>query len=329
MRQHIPATLAFVASALLSATLPAQNSTPVIGYYKVNVPAGDTAWVYGFVSKTDFQGVSTGASGLTLMQSTASWAPGQFANGYYVELLEGSAANIALDIIANTATSLTVDSLPSGYVLPVGVKYCIRKHATLGTAFPASSGFGAFDSVTLYNYISDPLDPDYGQTLEESYTWSGSFWRRLGQNSNDVIIKPGQGFIISAGDSRTIVFGASSVNCVKTTPTRIPVFASADIQYVGLVNPLVSSQSPTFYQLGQMGLIESLSVFDSIAVYLNDGSFGGEVAYTRATAAGVPIMKNIETNQNANDVNMPAGPAFVITVGGDRYYTQPVLHPAQ
>ena len=118
------------------------SATPVIGYYKFDVPAGNTTWVSGFVTKKDFQGQATsvvgGALTSTINQTGANWVPGAF-NLHYVELLDGAWAGLTLEIQGNSASALTVEgnlgAPPAGFGIAQNVQYCIRKHATLGTLF--------------------------------------------------------------------------------------------------------------------------------------------------------------------------------------------------
>ena len=52
-----------VTLASLALALPAvaqSSSTPVIGFYKFNVPTGNSIWTSGFITKTEFQGASEG-----------------------------------------------------------------------------------------------------------------------------------------------------------------------------------------------------------------------------------------------------------------------------
>src|SRR6186997_1294032 len=89
-----------LAATLLSqgANAQATSATPVVGYYKFDVPAGTSTWVCGFVTKKDFQGAATstapgapvGGEPTTVITQTGASFP---AFGlHYVEILSGGPA---------------------------------------------------------------------------------------------------------------------------------------------------------------------------------------------------------------------------------------------
>lgn len=335
MRQYIPAILAFVATALFPAALSAQNSTPIIGYYKVNAPAGVSYWTNTLVTKTEFQGQATSITGgvttSTVNQTAAGWSAGAF-NLHYIEILDGPWAGLAFDVIGNSTTSLTIQGNlgPSGYNLSSNVKYCVRKHATLGGIFKRGAGLGAYsDVITVVDdtgaagkyYYSDDTEAGHIVALDGV------------TNRDNVIIYPGQGIILNLTGARTLVFGSGEVCYVKTTPTKVPLYRNV-VSFVGRMNPVVSrnalgdglgalevarlngqelgligsnlgSYSDVVTTFGRVG-----GIFAKTGTYFYDGDTGSLV-----TVLGEPV--------DSSKV-LPNGVAFTIKpLGNDRFYTQP------
>lgn len=266
-------------------------STPVVGMYRFNVPAGATAWINAFVTKIEFQGVATsvtagadlpdGAPATLLTLAGAGWTPNAWGGLFYVEILTGPAAGRVLDIEGNTADTLTLRG-----VVPAGTpSFCIRKHATLGSLFRNGAGLAAnSDTVTLYS--------DAGAV---SAFFNGTDWIDPSPGAvnpvNDRVVYPGHGFVIAAAGEREVTFGGSGVSFVKTGPVRVNLYRSSAFNLVGPLNPLVatSPSDPLFNTLGRLtpgefGIagaltpfsdvayrIETDGTFDVLAVYVSDG----------------------------------------------------------
>jgi hypothetical protein len=324
--------IGFAAAALLSGSAPAQtsSSTPTIGYYRFNVPAGNSAWVSGFVTKKDFQGQATsitgGAVNSTINQTGANWTAGAF-NLHYVEILDGTQIGLVLDIVGNSASSLTVmgDIGPSGFNLAQNVKYCIRKHATLGTLFKDGAGLAAFsDLVTLFKHD--------GSVSVNLYDGAGGFvdGNDFVTPTSNSIIYPGQGFVITATGASQLTFGGNDVSYVKTTPTKIPVYAGK-INLVGLIDPLVATSPtdplfPSQTTLGTMGFNASgFSPFsDLITTYAIDGSILASGVFI---VDGTNVLDGSDFVTNRNNFPVVVGHSFTVAPDSDKYYVAPVLHP--
>ena len=315
-----------LASTMLVKVASAQSSsTPVIGYYKFDVPTGNSAWVSGFVTKKDFQGVPTsvvaGATS-TINQTGANF--GSFPI-HYIEIISGPKAGLILDILSNTSGSITVDADTAALGLTGSETYAVRKHATLGTLFAGGAGLAAgSDNVTIF-------DTTGGSVV---YSYNGAGWEDAltGDPGDDAIIYPGQGFVITNGSASSVqvTFGGNEVSYVKTGPTTVATYAAAT-NLVGLVNPLVSTapSDPIFATaqngLGSLGLVASLTPgSDQIGTLSLDGSLGLTGVYTNNGS-------NIEdalSGDDATAVPVRNGAAFTITPGGaDVSVTLPQLHP--
>ncbi len=313
-----------------------QSATPVIGYYKITAPAGNTAWTAGFVTRNLFQGQATslasGSPHSVLTQANASWTPGDFSS-HYVEFLDDPDtpatepwAGLILDIVANTANTLTIQGATTAFSgLGATPKYVVRKHTTLGTLFPNGAGLSAYnDVVTLYG--AD------GTLIQSLYDGAGSFVDALDfvTPTSDAIIYPGQGFIITVDSARTITFGSGEASYLKTGPTKIPVY-SGQFNLLGPVTPLVATDPadplyPSSLPLSQTGVLASdlSSYSDLITLYSHDGTISTTGVYT---VDGSSVIDTIDFFTNADAVPFFRGRAISLTPDSDKYFHAPVLHP--
>ena len=333
MNRPFPKLFIGLATAMLLGVADAQtpSSTSAIGFYKFDVPAGQSAWVCGFVTKKDFQGQATStAPGAPLPDSTptteitqsgATWAVDGF-NLHYVEILTAGAQQGAiLDVVSNTANTVTVKGSVTG--API---YCVRKHATLGAIFTDSSILEAYsDSVSVYN--SDNTLSSYYATGVNGEWLADDF----STPANDAIIYPGQGFVIAATNPVLLTIGGGDVSYVKTGPTQIPVYRG-QTNFVGLINPLVATSpsdplvspvplisTPTtaggYSTLGSFGLTSSglQDYSDSITLYAQGGNLNPAGAYY---TAGSDILAD-DFSTIANDTLLRNGYAFIVSVEND------------
>jgi hypothetical protein len=283
-----------LASTMLAQVASAQtsSSTPVIGYYKFDVKAGNSAWVSGFVSKKDFQGAATSmTAGATSVINQTGASFGSFAL-HYVEILSGPKTGLILDIVSNTGNSITVDGNTASLGLTGTETYAVRKHATFKTLFPVGSGLAEFeDSITLEN-------SDGTQTVAyfDGVNWVDQLSAEL---ADDTIVYPGQGVMITALADRVVTFGGNEVSYVKTGPTIVPVYALAN-NFVGVINPLVntapSATATDFTTLGNYGLSNETTGIepfaDSVAVFSTDGLFNTVNVYY---SDGVNVINSVSS----------------------------------
>ncbi|MGI8601508.1 MAG: hypothetical protein ACR2OZ_00750 [Verrucomicrobiales bacterium] len=325
----------FAASAFLASPATAQgtsSSTPVIGYYKFNTPNGPSLWTSGFVTRKEFQGQATsvtpGASS-TINQTGAGWTAGAF-NLHYVEILDGLQAGLVLDILGNSATSLTVDGEagPAGFNLAQTVKYAVRKHSTLGSIFKGGAGgLSPFeDSITLFyddgskkSFYYDDTAP--GQIVADD----------LATNKDNEIVYPGQGMLLNTLGTRQLTFGGNDVSYVKESPTKVPLYGGK-INLAGLVNPVVAAtplgavaaNEATPVNAPAYGLVDSglVEFEDEIAHFgLNpQGNFARLGLYYYDQAADTIVDATTFAPVTAPIAN---GTALLLKPSGNRYFTQP------
>jgi hypothetical protein len=306
-------------SVLLGQVANAQTSstTPVIGYYKFDVPVGNTAWVCGFVTKKDFQGAATSmtAGANSVINQTGAAFPA-FAL-HYVEILSGTKAGLILDIVSNTATTITVEGNTTTLGLTGTETYCVRRHATLGTVFQGGAGLTAGgDNVTLFDSLGG----------SSTHSYNGLNWEDAlsGDPSDNAIIYPGQGFVITNGTvaTETVTFGGNDVSYVKSGPTMVPIYTVAT-NLIGLINPLVGTAPTDVSTLGAMNLTASLTTGSDQVGTL---SLNGLLSLTGVYTNNGVNMEDALTGDDASGITVRNGAAFSVT-GTDKLIKLPQLHP--
>ena len=154
--------------------------------------------------------------------------------------------------------------------------------------------------------------------------------------SDDVVIYPAQGVMLSVAFAKTLTFGGGSLSYVKSTPTKIPVYKGV-VNIVGSMNPIVASSPLTntlasgeSVSIGSLGLTTSgLSEYeDEIIVYGMSGGSFKKVGPTYYTDDSTHDIVNGDGTVFSSSVTIPNGTAFLIRPAlTDKIFTQPVLHP--
>lgn len=349
MSRPFPKLFIGLAVALLLAEAPAQttSSTPAIGFYKFNVPQGQSAWSCAFVAKVEFQGQASAmptVSGqtMTITQTGAGWTVDQFnefPGSHYIEILEngGRADEVGwiLDIVGNQAASIGV-TVPSGYTLPASgsFRYLVRKHATLGSVFPNGNGLGAGeDLIQIYKpalVSGDLVDLETNGLYLGDGNW-GDINDPEGISLNNFVIKPCQGFVLyTAVPRNNVVMGGGAISYVKNGATQIQVNATFT-NYVGGMNPLValnpSSPAPSdtipmsssgLFSLAPGDDVMTLPSIDGFMVDLSLFIHDGSTIYDYYSA-------DPEASQNATEI--ANGRAFSVFPAVDDRLIIPQTHP--
>ncbi len=243
--------------------------------------------------------VSADVDGKALVSfSSPGWTSGAFSK-HYAEPLSGTSAGLAIDVLSNTADTLKLSTTPAAAGLSSGMVFVLRKHATLAGLLPDGGGFVAYnDTISLFGTGGS-------QSL---YFWNATNWiTAANADATDVIIRPGQGFVIQVGVAKTLTIGKGEVAYVKTTPTKIQA-SSGTPNLVGALNPLGTSTT-----LGSLGITSSLQPFNDSVVMLNPGSLAQSGTFL---TDGTNLL---DANfQNANNTALPAGTSVVINVDGSK-----------
>ena len=291
-----------LAFSLMASVVSAATSS-IVGFYNVTIPAGNSAWVCGLVTANSYEAacvnVTTNGSGKAEVQfSSPGWTAGEF-NLHYAEPQSGIGAGLPIDILSNTTDTLTLDIDPAEAGLTGGMVFIVRKHATLAGLLPDGGGFVPFsDTISLLG----------GTGLQTTYFFNNgtSNWINiLGDDASNVIVRPGQGFVVQLSSPLTVTFGTGEVCHLKTTSTLVRISPNAP-NIIGSMNPLGGSTTT----LGSMGIATSLQPFNDSLVILNPGplSQGGTFLST-----GTNLI-NSGTGDDGDSVNVSAGAGVVINV---------------
>jgi hypothetical protein len=342
---RLPTALVLACALLPTSRAPAQtpltSSTPVIGFYKQTIQKGNNPLVCGFVAKKEFQGAmashTPGTVNSVISQTSVSWTVGQFQttanpateSSHYIEILSGVHAGLVLDIVSNTATTLTVEgntaALPANPVsgLLGTESYCIRKHATLREVLPGGGGLSISDSVTVYN----------SDNTSTFVSWDGSIWEDAlsGEDRGSLPIYPGQGFVVNHRSDTpvTLTVGGGAVSYVKSGDTKVPLYVSSNPtralrNMVGAVNPLVSDPPGTdTTPLANLGFITGLSPRDVIQLTPANGPFNASSSYAVEDGS---IFDNL-TGEDVTAAPVRNGTSVRIRTSGNRMLTIPQSHP--
>ena len=277
-------------------------SSAIVGFYNVNVPKGNSAWVSALIGPDAFQGaavtVTADVDGKALVAFSApGWNVGDFPL-HYAEPQTGVAAGLAIDILSNTSDTLKLNTTPAAAGLTSGMVFTVRKHATLKGLMPDGGGLAALeDTIALFG-------PTGAQTLYTFESGSQTWITFLGADSSNVVIRPGQGFVITAKFAITLTIGKGEVAYVKSTPTRITVSSKAP-NLIGALNPLGSTTT-----LGALGIASSLTTFNDSVITLNPST----LAKTGSFLTDGTTFYNLSTGAASNGFSLLTGSGVVVTM---------------
>ena len=278
------------------------ETSNISGYYHVAVPSGNSAWTCGLVCEEIYQGaavtVTADVDGKALVSFSApGWTGGEFTL-HYLEPLSGASQGLAMDVLSNTTDTIKLDVTPAEAGLTNGMVFGLRKHATLAGLLPDGGGFVPFnDTIGLIGSSGS----------QQIYFWSdvSSTWiDATNADASDVVIRPGQGFVIQVGVAKTVTLGNGEVAYVKTTPTQIRA-TNGIPNLIGALNPLESGTT-----LAGLGVTGSLAAFNDSLVTLDPGS----LVQTGTYLSDGSNLVNSSNFDNSNNVALPAGTSVVINV---------------
>ena len=277
-------------------------SSTIVGFYNVSVPQGNSAWVSGLVGPDLYQGaaatVTADVDGKALVTfSSPGWAGGDFPL-HYAEPQSGIAAGLALDVLSNTTDTLKLNTTPAAAGLSSGMVFIVRKHATLKGLIPDGGGLAPFeDTIALFG-------TNAAQTLYTFDNGNNVWITFLGQDSSNVIVRPGQGFVLNAKFAVTLTLGKGEVAYVKSTPTRIKVSSKA-ANLIGPLNPLGATTT-----LGALGIASSLDPFNDSVLTLNPVN----LATTGRYLTDGSTFYNLATGAPSNGFSLLTGTGVVVTM---------------
>ena len=234
-------------------------TTPV-GYYQYAGIGGGNMFVPGLVQSAAFAGQLTGATSTTLTVAANSLTADAFDKGavyaaYYVEITSGPNAGVALDILSNTTSVITLMDDVSALSLTGTESIKIRPHVTLKSVLSNAEALlnPYTDTATFYAVDGSFLTYFYGG--DGGTGWSSDFATADG---NLRPIPPGTGFVLQVlADVSLTVTGE-----VKTGPSVV-MLGGGVVNIVGPVNPLVGTTT----SLNNTGFGALAAYTDSITVY--------------------------------------------------------------
>lgn len=218
--------------SLHSASAQTTSYSDVVGYAKRNFPLGSSAHGVGFVLAEKYRGLASSKSGDVLTVGTGSFTANQFAPAggiasHYVLITSGAQAGLVADIVSNTSTAVTV---VSGELSAVNYtpSFVIRPHIKASNLFANSVGLEEeVDTLLVFN--ADGTSTSVTRNTAKSTGWQDP----NSLEATDVVIYPGQGFLLNTSNSGNFVVNG----VVSPDPVAVPV-------YSGLVN-LVSASDPS------------------------------------------------------------------------------------
>jgi hypothetical protein len=218
MKRSKTLSLTLVAASFFAATQTQAAETDPVGYVTLTI-AGSTDGVTPAFTPISVPlqqaveasgSITTNPAGATLENSSASYTANEFAttdsvgNGqFYLQFTSGDSTGLILDIVSNTATSITTNADLSGLVAS-GDSYIIKELMTLADVFGADnsaglrSGGDAASSDLIYIMSSDGAGvyaTYYYQTDSLGFL-GGDGWRAFGDPNSDVsdvVIGPDDG----------------------------------------------------------------------------------------------------------------------------------------
>ena len=282
-------------------------STPVVGFSKESLPAGQHFFAPNFIKPAVYSGTASlsGASvtGLSLSGSLGltTYNDRQNFPTHYLEITSGPYAGTYYDISSNTANSVTLVQTPnaSGSVTVV-----VRPHVTLGDVIKADSGIGEYsDSISVYDNSGN----------FSSYYFAGGVVTGddFSTSMGHVPVPPGKGVGINAGGNLQVTTSGQ----VRNQALNVPVYPGA-VNVVGMLNPSGATKL-TSLSLGQQldAYSESATLYDSsgnlslVAIAYSDGQDATDDTFTPYTSTTSP--------------SVGTKGAMLVNVGSAKYITVP------
>lgn len=314
MKPYTYALIAAAAACGLASAAETAYTTPV-GYYNFEGVTGGNLFVPSVVNSAAFSGILTGDSSTTLTLAANSLTAGAFNEGavfatHYVEITSGPNAGVALDIVSNTDSVITLADDISSLNLVGNETITIRPHVTLKSAFAAAeSSLAAYtDSATFY--LADGSDVTYIYGADGGTGWSSDFATADG---NLRPLAPGSGIVLFLSSNADLAVAGE----VKTGPT-VAMLSAGKVNIVGPVNPLVGTATP----LNDTGFGDLAAFTDGITVYV-PGPLDTSTSYvplgdgTVSSDFATPTTDTIQNTTGAvvipgSDTSVKLNPGFTV-----------------
>lgn len=338
--------LGVVLSCLAPLTVSAQTNisySGIVGYTTLNVRAKTgSANALSFLAlnvhrPVQFSGQVTtntvNGSGQSVVTFPGSVSSNQFTSNsvrHYLRVTSGANTGLVSEIVANGTNNLTLQDNLSLVLSNGSTTFEVRPYWTLGTAFP--SGAGLFGSATATLADALTLIDASGNSMAYFYNTSLSKWVRGGVDSENVIIPPGAGILITRKQNSAIsirITGEVIEDAIQTDVMGGTTTASR-LTFVANPFPLASktlAQSGLYTGNQTTGLVGGVSatLADALTIYDTNGvanSYYYDTTNQRWQRGG----------SDASSVVIPEGSSFVITRKANRpafdwYIPSPIVKP--
>jgi hypothetical protein len=328
--KKVPMNVAVRCSSLalvsLLALLPLRQSraqsvaTNPVGYNVFNLYAGNNLRVNTFVQPTAYQSTfasyTTAANSVVTVSSSGSTlTSGSFNEtgaepSYFMEVLSGSSTGLIVDVVSNTASTVTVNANLANFSVSGTASFCIRPHTTLTALFPASTA-----NLTAYVDSIQVTFPN-GTTQSYLFTGTGDGWVNAGTfaDAGAQVIYPGQGFVATVQSSKTV----SVMGVVKPGPTIVPLYAGAT-NIVGNINPMVSGTQT----LSSFDFPATFTAYvDSVQAFTDDGTQTTIGSYL----SNGTNMVNAGTFADSDTLTVNSPNAVIVNVQNSKYWVMPSFY---
>ena len=300
-----------IATAALSHAVDSYSD--VVGYSKLTIPVGGRLIAPVFLKSAVYTGSATVASGVFTLSGLTSGALNQSSFSdrpnfptHYVKITStGSNQGLVLDVVSNTATSITVFGAPSNLSGSVTIEV-VPHYTLLDFANQATNLQPYADAVTFY---------DAGNAKRAFYyTGSGFVGDDYSTPADNVVIYPGSGVILNAGANSSVTMTGR----VNNTKTLVPVYAGESI-----VAPIDPSG---ITKIADSNLGSAMAPYaDAASVVLLDGSLATTAYYTDGSGM-LDDSYNPLDPARSDTPKVAAGNGFIVNANADGYWVQsPVI----
>jgi hypothetical protein len=289
-----------LALAIPSLGLTQTVSTPIVGFSKVEAPAGGRIVAPVFVKAPVFSGSSV-ISGQSFSGSFSSALnPTSFTDRpnyptHYVEIVSGANEGMSFDVESASGSSLTVSGIPSS-LNGATVSIVIRPHINLADLATSSVGLQDHrDAITIFR--------ENNQKSSYIYTSTGVVADDYATPADNVVIYPGTGVVLNNGASASF----TSSGQVKTTKTIVPIYSGESI-----VAPVDPQGGKTVSQLNIAGALVPYS--DSFSLVSTSGNLAANSFYSDGTDV---LDENYSPVSGSTDLGLSFGNGLIINANTD------------
>jgi uncharacterized protein (TIGR02597 family) len=253
-------------------------------------------------------------NGVTVITFQANlFETGAFASNeapHYFEVRDGNYSGLTSQIIANSASSITLaDNISE--IIDEGQLIAIRPNWTLATAFPGGNGFQKGTTPTNSDTVV-MFDPDTGNTTTYFFHLNFNEWRSGLTPSNNAVIPPDAGIWIERRSTSTGM-SIQLTGEVKTTPSAL---------YIGGNAATRRTLAPNLYPLDSVTLAQSGLYTGNVSTGLAGGTTPNNadnlIVYNPVSGNATTYFFNTNAQEwrsgltPANDVVIPAGMSVMV-----------------